>query len=279
MRELEAAEISRVVAELCISANYYLGDSERRVIQESIKSEESSVGKAILEQLIENANIARDEKMPICQDTGVAVLFVDIGQDLRIVNGDFEQAIWKGVIQGYKDGYLRKSMCDPFTRKNTGDNTPPIIHLRLVPGERMRIRIAPKGGGSENMSAVWMMKPSDGIEGVKKAVIQRVAEAGPNPCPPVVVGIGIGGNFETCAFLAKKSLLRPLGEPNPDPELSALEQELFQKIQDLGIGPQGLGGRTTALGVHVEMMPCHIASLPIALNMQCHAARHKEAIL
>lgn len=279
MREIKAADITAAVARLAIEANFDLGERETQAIRAARETEDSPVGRTILDQLLENAEIARNESMPICQDTGVAVVFADLGQDARVVGGEFELAVEEGVRQGYQEGYLRKSMCHPFTRKNTGDNTPAVIHLRLVPGDGLRLRLAPKGGGSENMSALWMMKPADGIDGVREAVIQRVSEAGPNPCPPIVVGVGIGGNFETCALLAKKALLRPLGEPNPDPELARLERELDERIRDLGIGPQGLGGRTTALGVHVEMMPCHIASLPVAVNIQCHAARHKEAVL
>jgi fumarate hydratase subunit alpha len=215
----------------------------------------------------------------MCQDTGIAVIFAELGQEVRIEGGLLIETIHEGVRQGYLEGYLRKSICDPFTRKNTGDNTPAVIHLELVAGDQLKIIIAPKGGGSENMSALAMMKPADGLEGIKRFVVQKASEAGPNPCPPVILGVGIGGNFEKVALLAKRALLRPLGSTNSDPELAALEEELLEKINALGIGPQGLGGRTFALGVHVEKHPCHIASLPVAVNVNCHAGRHKEVIL
>jgi len=241
--------------------------------------EESAVGKEIFQQLKENARIAREEQVAMCQDTGLAVVFVELGQEAHIVGGDFNQAIHEGVRQGYKDGYLRKSACHCFTRANTKDNTPAIIHLDLVPGDKMKITVAPKGGGSENMSTVNMMTPSDGIEGIKKRVVEWVKQAGSNPCPPVVVGVGIGGTVEQAALIAKKALLRPLGEKNPDPQVAALEEELLTLVNNLGIGPQGLGGRITALAVHVNMIPCHIASFPLAVNINCHAHRHKEAVI
>jgi fumarate hydratase subunit alpha len=243
------------------------------------QTEESAVGKEIFQQLKENARIAREEQVAMCQDTGLAVVFVELGQEVHIVGGDFNQAINEGVRQGYKEGYLRKSACHCFTRANTKDNTPAIIHLDLVPGDKMKITVAPKGGGSENMSTVNMMTPSDGIEGLKKRVVEWVKQAGSNPCPPVVVGVGIGGTFEQAALIAKKALLRPLGEKNPDPQVAGLEEELLVLINNLGIGPQGLGGRITALAVHVNMIPCHIASFPLAVNINCHAHRHKEAVI
>ena len=232
-----------------------------------------------IKSLEDLARIAREEGIPICQDTGFAVVFVEVGQEVRLVGGDLKEAINQGVRQGYEEGYLRKSVCHPFTRKNTGDNTPTVIHLDIVPGDKVQLIVAPKGGGSENMSRVTMLTPAVGIQGVKDFVVQRVKESGANPCPPTIVGVGIGGTFETTALLAKKALLRPIGSQNPDPELAALEQELYEEINALGIGPQGLGGRITSLAVHVNMMESHIASLPVAVNIQCHAARHKEMVL
>jgi fumarate hydratase subunit alpha len=225
---------------------------------------------------VENARIAREEEIPICQDTGFAVVFAELGQEVHLAGGDLKEAINEGVRQGYQDGYLRKSICHPFTRRNTGDNTPAVIHIDIVPGDMVRLIVAPKGGGSENMSRVTMLTPAVGMEGVKDFVVQRVKESGANPCPPTIVGVGIGGTFETTALLAKKALLRPLGSQNPNGELALLEDELYEEINGLGIGPQGLGGRITSLAVHVDMMESHIASLPVAVNIQCHAARHKE---
>jgi fumarate hydratase subunit alpha len=237
------------------------------------------VGKEVFQQLKENARIAREEQVALCQDTGLAVLFVELGQEVHVTGGDFNAAVNEGVRQGYKDGYLRKSSCHCFTRANTKDNTPAIIHLEIVPGDKMKIIVAPKGGGSENMSMVNMLSPSDGIEGIKNRVVEWVKQSGSNPCPPVVVGVGIGGTFERCALTAKKALLRPLGQKNPDPQLAAMEEELLTRVNKLGIGPQGLGGRITALAVHVEMIPCHIASFPMAVNINCHSHRHKEAVI
>ncbi len=279
MREIQAKQITEVVKKLCIDSNLYLGEDVLKAFEKGKQKEESPVGKEMFDQLVENARIARDEKVAMCQDTGLAVVFVELGQDVHIVGGDFNAAINEGVRQGYKEGYLRKSACHPFTRKNTGDNTPAIIHLEIVPGDQMKITIAPKGGGSENMSTVVMMTPSEGVEGIKKRVVEWVKQAGSNPCPPVVVGVGIGGTFETAALIAKKALLRTLEQKNPDPELAALETELLTKVNNLGIGPQGLGGRITALAVNVEMIPCHIASFPLAININCHAHRHKEAVI
>lgn len=276
MREIEAKRITEEVARICMDANYYLNEDVENAFKYYLEREESETGRDVLNQLIENAKIAREEKLAICQDTGFAVFFVEMGEDVKITGGSLKDAIFEGVRKGYKEGYLRKSICDPLTRKNTGDNTPAIIHLELVPGDKLKITMAAKGGGSENMSRVTMLKPSDGIEGIKKYVIQRVDEAGPNPCPPIVVGVGIGGTFETAALIAKKALLRPFGQRNPDPRLAKLEVELLEEINKLGIGPAGLGGRTTALEVFVEMHPCHIASLPLAVNINCHAHRHKE---
>jgi fumarate hydratase subunit alpha len=279
MREVPVSQIAETVKKLCIDANFYLGEDVLKAFDRGEQTEESAVGKEIFQQLKENARIAREEQVAMCQDTGLAVVFVELGQEVHIVGGDFNQAINEGVRQGYKEGYLRKSACHCFTRANTKDNTPAIIHLDLVPGDKMKITVAPKGGGSENMSTVNMMTPSDGIEGIKKRVVEWVKQAGSNPCPPVVVGVGIGGTFEQAALIAKKALLRPLGEKNPDPQVAGLEEELLVLINNLGIGPQGLGGRITALAVHVNMIPCHIASFPLAVNINCHAHRHKEAVI
>jgi len=277
MKQVHVDKIVAAVKDLCMTANYDLGEDVVKAFEEYHNIEESSTGKGILEQLIENAKIAQSERVPMCQDTGYAVFFVELGQEVYIEGGSLEDAINEGVRQGYKDGYLRKSIVEhPLNRKNTGDNTPAVIHIDLVPGNDLKITIAPKGGGSENMSGIKMLKPADGVEGVKNFVIQRVKEAGPNPCPPIVVGVGIGGTFEKSAILAKKSLLRNIGERHSDPEIADLEIELLTKINKLGIGPQGLGGSTTALDVFIEIYPAHIASLPVAVNINCHAARHKS---
>jgi len=278
MKTIGFDNIVKKVKDACMSANFELGEDVIAAIKEAEEREESPVGKEILEQLVENAKIAKEEKIAICQDTGFAVFFVELGDGVKISGGNLVEAINEGVRQGYQEGYLRKSICHPFTRKNTGDNTPAIVHLDLVPGDQLKIIVAPKGGGSENMSRVTMLKPSDGIEGIKRFVVERVRESGANPCPPLVIGVGIGGTFEKAALIAKKALLRPVGSKNPDPELEVIEKELLLRINDLGIGPQGLGGRTTALAVHVKMHPCHIASLPVAVNINCHASRHKEII-
>jgi fumarate hydratase subunit alpha len=279
MREIDVKRITKEVRDLCIQANTDLGEDVLQAFDRAIKHEESPVAIDILKELKENARIAQEEKVPICQDTGFAVVFVDVGQDVHLVGGNLNEAITEGVRQGYRDGYLRKSICHPFTRANTGDNTPAIIHTEVVRGDQIKITVAPKGAGSENMSRVVMLTPSEGIEGVKRFVVQRVKESGSNPCPPTIVGVGIGGTMEQAAFLAKKSLLRPLGSKNPDPELDRLESEILTEINRLGIGPQGLGGRTTSLAVQILMMPCHIASLPLAVNIQCHVQRHKEVTL
>jgi len=276
MREINTSQITTALRDLCIKANTHLGEDVLAAFRKAIELEVSPTGKDILEKLVENARIAREEEIPICQDTGFAVVFVELGQEVHLVGGDLKEAVNEGVRQGYQEGYLRKSICHPFTRKNTGDNTPAVIHIDIVPGDRVRLIVAPKGGGSENMSRVTMLTPAVGMEGVKDFVVQRVRESGANPCPPTIVGVGIGGTFETAALLAKKALLRPLGSQNPNTELASLEDELYEKINALGIGPQGLGGRITSLAVHVAMMESHIASLPVAVNIQCHAARHKE---
>jgi len=276
MREISSLKIVDAVKNAAIQANYELGEDVIQGFKSALISEESPVGRDIIERLIENARVAKEEHIPICQDTGVAVIFVELGQDVRIVDGYLKDALEEGIRQGYKTGYLRKSVCHPFTRKNTGDNTPIIIHLDVTPGDQLKIWVVPKGGGSENMSQLFMLPPSAGWDGIKEKVVQSVADAGPNPCPPTIIGVGIGGNFEQCAYLAKKSLLRPLGEGNPDPELAKMEGELLEAINRTGVGPQGLGGRVTSLAVHLLLMPCHIASLPLAVNIQCHASRHVE---
>jgi len=276
MREINVQLITAKVRDLCMKANTDLGEDVLQTFDRAMEKEESPLGIEILKELKENARIAKEENVPICQDTGFAVVFVELGQDVHLVGGNLNEAIHEGVRQGYRDGYLRKSICHPFTRANTGDNTPAIIHTETVPGDKVKITVAPKGGGSENMSRVTMLTPSDGVEGIKRFVVQRVKESGSNPCPPTIVGVGIGGTLEQAGLLAKKSLLRVLGSKNPDPVLDKLESEILTEINRLGIGPQGLGGRTTSLAVHILMMPCHIASLPLAVNIQCHAQRHRE---
>lgn len=280
MRDLEAARITDAVKRLCMESNYFLGDDILERLQACLDEEESSAGREVIQKIIKNAEIARDEKMPLCQDTGFAVVFVELGQEVHIVGGDFVQAIHEGVRQGYREGYLRKSIVsDPLERKNTGDNTPAVVYIDIVAGNRVKIVVAPKGGGSENMSEVKMMAPAAGVEGVKEFVVDRVRRSGANPCPPVIVGVGIGGTFDKCAQIAKKALLRPLGSRHPDPFYADLEKDLLVRINRLGIGPQGFGGRCTALDVFIEVYPCHIASFPVAVNMQCHVARHKEIVL
>jgi len=279
MRSIPADKITEAVAKLCMDANYYLGDDVYQALHNFKEKEESPVAKELLDQCIRNADIARNSEVPICQDTGFAVFFVEQG-DQVCVDGNLKDAITKGVAKGYTDGYLRKSIVeDPLRRKNTGDNTPPIIWIETVPGDTFKIICAPKGGGSENMSEVKMLKPSDGEDGVKEFVVDRIKRSGANPCPPVIVGVGIGGTYDKCAWLSKKALLRELGSKHSDPYYAAMEDELLERINKLGIGPQGLGGRTTALAVFIEAHPCHIASLPAAVNVQCHAARHKEVEL
>ena len=278
MKVIRYGDIVEKVKEACMEANFKLADDVRAAVENARVTEESPVGREILDQMLENAAIAEREQIAICQDTGFAVCFVELGDRVSIEGGTLVDAINEGVREGYREGYLRKSICHPLTRKNTGDNTPAIVHLELVPGDTLKILLAPKGAGSENMSRVAMLKPSDGLEGIKDLVIDRVREAGANPCPPVIVGVGIGGTMEKAALIAKKAMLRPIGSLNPDPELAPLEAELLGKINDLGIGPQGLGGRTTALAVHIEVFPCHIASLPVAVNINCHASRHKEIL-
>ena len=280
LREIDVNDIVKAVSKLCIEANCVLNSDVYEAIERAKESEESPVGREILGQLTDNADIARNEFVPICQDTGMAVVFVEIGQDVHIKGGLLTDAVNEGVRKGYKEGYLRKSVVeDPFLRKNTGDNTPAVIHYDIVEGDRLKIIVAPKGFGSENMSKIYMLKPSAGIEGAKDAIIKTVDEAGPNPCPPMIVGVGVGGNFETAALLAKKALLRPVDKKTKKPHLMEMEKELLERINRLGIGPQGLGGRTTALWVSVESFPTHIAGMPVAVNISCHVTRHAEVVL
>ncbi|MCK5119397.1 MAG: fumarate hydratase, partial [Candidatus Latescibacteria bacterium] len=263
MRTLAVSTITQAVKTLCVDANVHLGDDMVKALQKAIPKEPSELARSILSQLVENARIAASDEVPLCQDTGFAVFFVRIGGDVR-VDGDIGEAIQEGVRQGYREGYLRKSIVtDPLRRTNTGDNTPAVIHYDLVPGDQIEIRFAPKGGGSENMSEIRMLRPADGIEGVRTFVVDRVRRSGGNPCPPLIVGVGIGGTFEKCAELAKRALFRSVGAQNPDPFYADFEKQLLEEINGLGIGPQGLGGRTTALDVHIEVFPCHIASLPV----------------
>jgi fumarate hydratase subunit alpha len=277
MREVRADTIRDTVEKLFIEANYDLPEDVIGRFKDALGEEESPVGREVIEELLLNARIARDERIPICQDTGLAILFMEMGQDVHITGGELEEALSEGVRRAYKKGYLRKSVCDPFTRTNTGDNTPPILHVRIVPGERIRLIAMPKGGGSENYSEVRMLTPSDGAEGVKRFVLEMVQKAGPNPCPPITVGIGIGGNFETSALLSKEALMLPFGKRNDDPYLRDLELSILGEVNKLGIGPEGYGGSVTALDLHIKSRPCHIASLPVAVNIQCHAHRIKEA--
>ena len=279
MREFDVKFVTDAVAKLCIDANYNIPQDVLEKLKFSCENEESPVAKDILTQIIENDILAKETKVPMCQDTGLTVVFLEIGRDVHL-SGDIYEAVQEGVRIGYKDGYLRKSMVkDPFNRVNTGDNTPAIIHTKLVEGDKVKIIIAPKGGGSENMSTVTMMKPSDGLKGVKEFILNFIDKAGGNPCPPIVVGVGIGGNLEKSALLAKEALLRDVSDVNSDENLRTLEEELLRDINKLGIGPMGLGGRTTALAVKVKVHPCHIAQLPLAININCHAARHKEVVL
>jgi len=280
MREVSTDEITKNIKEMCIEANYILSDDVKNKIINSAAVENSEIGKKILSQLEENMEIAEREQIPICQDTGMAVVFIKIGQEVHITGGSLEDAINQGVREGYTEGYLRKSVVkDPLIRENTKDNTPAIIHYEIIPGDKLEITVAPKGFGSENMSRVCMLKPADGIEGVKNAVIETVKLAGPNACPPVVVGVGIGGTFEKCALLAKKALTRDINSESSIEYVAELENELLDEINNLNIGPGGLGGKITALGVNIETYPTHIAGLPVAINMCCHVNRHKKRIL
>jgi len=281
MREIEASSITQAVAQLCQQANFELGEDVVSALRRAQQTEESPLGKEVLSQLLENAEISTREKIPLCQDTGAAVVLLELGQEVHITGGDLYTAVNEGVRQGYDEGYLRKSMVrQPYSaRVNTKDNTPAIIYTDIVPGDKLKITVMPKGGGAENMARLAMLHPAQGRQGVIDFVVNAVDEAGSNPCPPVIVGVGIGGTVEKTVMLAKRALLRKIGEPNPDAEVAELEKEILQRVNNLGIGPQGFGGRTTALAVHAEVFPCHIASMPVAVNLQCHSARHKEAVL
>lgn len=281
LREIRAEEVAQAVARMAKEANFFLPEDVQQAISQAAAAEESPLGKATLEKILENAAIAARERVPLCQDCGLAVVLVRLGQDVHLTGGDLREAIEEGVSRGYADGYLRKSMVEhPFTtRTNTRTNCPAVIHAEIVPGDGLTMVLMPKGGGSENMSRLAMLSPAQGRRGIVDFVVRAVEEAGSNPCPPVIVGVGIGGTAEKACLLAKEALLRPLGRPSPDPEVADLERELLQRINALGIGPQGLGGSTTALGVHAEVFPAHIASLPVAVNILCHSARHKEITL
>ena len=280
MRSIHVDEISRNIKEMCIEANHFLTDDMKKVFKNAVATEESLLGKKVLNQLNENLDIAGNDMIPICQDTGMAVIFINVGQEVHFTNGNITDAINEGVRQGYVDGYLRKSVVsDPIIRENTKDNTPAVIHYNIVEGDKVDITVAPKGFGSENMSRVFMLKPADGIEGVKEAILTAVKDAGPNACPPMVVGVGIGGTFEQCALLAKKALTRNVEEPSPVPYVNELEKEMLEKINKLGIGPGGLGGTQTALAINIETYPTHIAGLPVAVNMCCHVNRHAHRVI
>ena len=275
VREVEVGLLTETIKDMCIQVNHYLSDDMADAMKCAVDSEESELGRKILSQLQENLKIAGEEMIPICQDTGMAVFFFEIGQDVHFTGGDFEEAVNEGVRQGYKEGYLRKSVVgDPLIRENTKDNTPAVIHTKIVPGSAVRIKLAPKGFGSENMSRVFMLKPADGIEGVKDAILTAVRDAGPNACPPMVVGVGVGGTFEKCALMAKEALTRPAGEHSDIPYVKEMEEEMLAKVNKLGIGPGGLGGTTTALAVNINTYPTHIAGLPVAVNICCHVNRH-----
>ena len=280
MREVNVSIITDNIKEMCIEANHFLTDDMKNVFEKAVKNEESALGKQVLGQLEENLKIAGEDMIPICQDTGMAVVFINVGQDVHLTGGDITDAINEGVRRGYVDGYLRKSVVkDPIYRENTKDNTPAVIHFNIVPGDKIDITVAPKGFGSENMSRVFMLKPADGIEGVKEAILTAVKDAGPNACPPMVVGVGIGGTFEKCAYLAKKALTRDLNEESPVEYVRDLEKEMLEKINKLGIGPGGLGGTQTALAINIETYPTHIAGLPVAVNICCHVNRHSHRVI
>lgn len=280
MREVNVSIITDNIKEMCIEANHFLTDDMKNVFENAVKNEESALGKQVLGQLEENLKVAGEDMIPICQDTGMAVVFINVGQDVHLTGGDITDAINEGVRRGYVDGYLRKSVVkDPIYRENTKDNTPAVIHFNIVPGDKVDITVAPKGFGSENMSRVFMLKPADGIEGVKEAILTAVKDAGPNACPPMVVGVGIGGTFEKCAYLAKKALTRDLNEESPVEYVRDLEKEMLEKINKLGIGPDGLGGTQTALAINIETYPTHIAGLPVAVNICCHVNRHSHRVI
>lgn len=280
MREVNVSIITDNIKEMCIEANHFLTDDMKNVFENAVKNEESALGKQVLGQLEENLKVAGEDMIPICQDTGMAVVFINVGQDVHLTGGDITDAINEGVRRGYVDGYLRKSVVkDPIYRENTKDNTPAVIHFNIVPGDKVDITVAPKGFGSENMSRVFMLKPADGIEGVKEAILTAVKDAGPNACPPMVVGVGIGGTFEKCAYLAKKALTRDLNEESPVEYVRDLEKEMLEKINKLGIGPGGLGGTQTALAINIETYPTHIAGLQVAVNICCHVNRHSHRVI
>ena len=279
MREIDVARVEETVYGLFLSACCEIGEDVMTLLAQRLETEESPFGREVLRQLMENDRLAASRHMPICQDTGMAVIFMEVGQDVHFTGGDVNGAIERGVRRAYRDGCFRASVLTPLTRVNTKDNTPAIVHMRIVPGEKVTLTAAPKGFGSENMSRLWMLTPAQGIEGVKDCIVETVRLAGGNPCPPVVVGVGIGGTAECAMLMAKHSLTRECGTHSDDPMLAGMETELLERINDLGVGPQGLGGRTTALAVHIEQMPTHIAGLPVAVNMQCHAARHKSATI
>ena len=280
MREVNVSIITDNIKEMCIEANHFLTDDMKNVFEKAVKNEESALGKQVLGQLEENLKVAGEDMIPICQDTGMAVVFINVGQDVHFTGGDITDAINEGVRRGYVEGYLRKSVVkDPIYRENTKDNTPAVIHFNIVPGDKVDITVAPKGFGSENMSRVFMLKPADGIEGVKEAILTAVKDAGPNACPPMVVGVGIGGTFEKCAYLAKKALTRDLNEESPVEYVRDLEKEMLEKINKLGIGPGGLGGTQTALAINIETYPTHIAGLPVAVNICCHVNRHSHRVI
>ena len=279
MKVINSAQITEEVKRLCIEGNLFLGKDVVDSFKQNLENEESDLGKDVLNILIENAKIACEKEVPICQDTGMAVFFVKVGQDVRVEGDTLTEAINKGVSLGYTDGYLRKSVVSPIHRVNTQDNTPAVIHYDMVKGDKIEIVYAPKGFGSENMSQLKMLKPSDGLDGIKKFIVDVVSEAGPNPCPPIVVGVGIGGTVDKCAQIAKKALTREIGEHNEDPFIADLEKEMLEKINELGIGPQGFGGKTTALALNIETMPTHIAGMPCAVNINCHVTRHKTEVI
>lgn len=280
MREIAASQITDVVERLCIEACQYLPEDVKTAIRQCRKEEDWAIAQGVLDNIIENFEIAEREQVPICQDTGMACVFLEIGQDVHITGGGLREAVDEGVRRGYENGYLRKSVVkDPVRRGNTGDNTPAMLYTEIVSGEQIRVTVAPKGFGSENMSAVRMFKPSAGIEGIKDFILETVEAAGPNPCPPIVIGVGIGGTFDKAALLAKKALLRDLGSKNPDPYYAELEEEMLEKVNCLGIGPQGFGGRTTAIGLNIETLPTHIAGMPCAININCHVTRHKTEVI
>lgn len=279
VREIKSHKITEAVKKMCIDANINLGEDVVCAIHNNLEKEESELGKNVLHVLLENIQVASEKNIPICQDTGMAVFFVKVGQEVLVSGSTIEVAINEGVRQGYEEGYLRKSVVDPINRINTKDNTPAIIHYEMVKGDKIEIEFAPKGFGSENMSKMKMLKPSDGVKGIKEFIINTVSEAGPNPCPPIVVGVGVGGTIDKCAQISKKALLRNIGEYNKDKFIAELEMELLTEINKLGIGPQGLGGNTTALSVNIETFPTHIAGLPVVVNINCHASRHKKVII